>query len=77
MDMATFIEKLVEAVDFPEPFDFKADTHFQEVKYFDSLAALGIILMFDGEFSITFTPADFERFITVQDLYDYATGKIS
>jgi len=75
MDMNAFIDRLVEVVDFPEPYDFKPETLFQEVKYYDSLAALGIILMFDSEFSITFTPEDFEKFKTVQDLFDHANGK--
>ena len=72
MKMDEFCELITEAVDFPVPYDFKADTRFKEIKYWDSLAALGIILMYDSNFSITFTPDHFEKFNTVQELYDFA-----
>lgn len=77
MDFDTFVERLTEAVDFPEAPEFKSDTVFQELKYYDSLAALGIILMFDQEFSVKFIPDYFFKLTTVQDLYDFAMGKIS
>jgi acyl carrier protein len=72
MDMQTFIEHLIEAVDFPEPFDYQADTLYKETEHWDSLAALGVILMFDSNFSITLKPDHFEKLNTVQDLYDFA-----
>ena len=77
MDMQTFIENLVEAVDFPEPFDYQPGTLYKETEYWDSLAALGVILMFDSNFSITLTPDHIEQLNTVQELYDFALRNLA
>ncbi len=69
MDINEFVEKFTEAVDFPEAIPIEADSVIQELQYWDSLAQLGIIVMFDLEFGKKITAQDIAGCTTVGDLY--------
>jgi len=75
MGIDQFCVEFSDAVDFPVRFDFIPETRYKELKLWDSLAALGIVLLFDTQFSITLTGDHFEKYDTVQELYDFAMGK--
>ena len=71
MTIATdeFIEQFQTAVDFQEPVDVTADTELRSLPEWDSLAALGVIVMFDVDFDKTITGDDIKNCVTIADLY--------
>ena len=64
-----FIEQFLIAVDFQEPVDVTAETDLQSLPEWDSLAALGVIVMFDTEYNKTIVGEDLKKCATVGDLY--------
>lgn len=68
-NIETFIEKFIAAVDFQEPIPVTPDSAFAEMPEWDSLAALGVIVMFDMEYSKTITGEDLQKVATVKELY--------
>lgn len=69
MNQEQFIESFLSATDFQEPVDVTLETKLRDLPEWDSLAALGVIVMFDMEFSKTITGDDLEKAVTVGDLY--------
>ncbi|MEZ0232287.1 MAG: acyl carrier protein [Methylophilaceae bacterium] len=65
----TFIEKFTEAVDFQEPVELTADTELLTLPEWDSLAALGVIVMCDMEYSKTITGNDLVKCVVLNDIY--------
>ena len=74
-DINTFIEKFLIAVDFQEAVSLTAETPLAELKEWDSLAALGVIIMFDTEYSATLTGNDLKNCATIGDIYALAASK--
>lgn len=72
MNIDEFIEKFVEAVDFQEPEEVLPNTVIKELKQWDSLAQLGVIVLLELECSKQLTAADLDRCHTIQDLYELA-----
>lgn len=68
-DIASFIEQFQTAVDFQDAVDIKADTVLAELPEWDSLAALGVIVMFDMEYGKTITGNDLKTAKTIADLF--------
>ena len=64
-----FIESFLTAVDFQEAVEVTADTELKSLPEWDSLAALGVIVMFDVEFGKTITGDDLKGCSTVAGLY--------
>lgn len=64
-----FIEQFLVAVDFQEPVEVSAETELQSLPEWDSLAALGVIVMFDTEYNKTIVGEDLKKCATVGDLY--------
>lgn len=64
-----FIEKFTNAVDFQNPLPISADTVMESLPEWDSLAALGVIVMFDMEYGKRITGEDLHKIATVKDLY--------
>lgn len=64
-----FIESFLVAVDFQEPVEVQADTHLLDLPEWDSLAALGVIVMFDVEYGKTITGDHLKNCTTINDLY--------
>lgn len=69
MELDEFVEKFIEAVDFPEPVPIDGDSVIVELKFWDSLAQLGVIVMADMEFGLTLTSDDIAKCKSVQDLF--------
>lgn len=67
-----FIEKFTTAVDFQEPVEITPDTVFADLSQWDSLAALGVIVMFDIEYAKTITGEDLMASRTIADLFALA-----
>lgn len=68
-DIASFIEAFHAAVDFQEPVEITADTELKFLPEWDSLAALGVIVMFDVEYEKNITGDDIKSCMTVFNLY--------
>lgn len=68
-DIQNFIDNFQTAVDFQEPVDVTPDTVLRELPEWDSLAALGVIVMFDIEYGKTITGDDLKNCATIKDLF--------
>lgn len=64
-----FIENFLNAVDFQNPVEATAGTELRGLPEWDSLAALGVIVMFDVEYGKTIVGDDLKAAVTVGDLY--------
>ncbi|WPB57769.1 acyl carrier protein [Xylophilus sp. GOD-11R] len=64
-----FIENFVSAVDFQDAVEITPETELRSLPEWDSLAALGVIVMFDVEYGKTVVGDDLKRSVTVADLY--------
>jgi acyl carrier protein len=69
-DIQAFIENFLVAVDFQDPVELSPDTILIELPEWDSLAALGVIVMFDIEYGKTIIGDDLKKSVTVQDLFN-------
>jgi acyl carrier protein len=67
--IASFIENVQAAVDFQDPVEIKAETELASLPEWDSLAALGVIVMFDMEYGKTITGNDLKNCTTIADLF--------
>ena len=65
-----FIEQFLMAVDFQNPVEVTAATVLTYLPEWDSLAALGVIVMFDMEYSKTIIGDDLKQSVTIQDLFN-------
>lgn len=64
-----FIECFLAAVDFQEPVEVTPETELKSLPEWDSLAALGVIVMFDVEFGKTITGNTLKQSRTLAELY--------
>lgn len=64
-----FIESFLTAVDFQEAVEVTPDTELKSLPEWDSLAALGVIVMFDVEFGKTINGDDLKACTTIADLH--------
>jgi acyl carrier protein len=64
-----FVEKFLEAVDFQDAVAVTADTPLASLPEWDSLAALGVIVMCDMEYGKTITGIDLKNCVTVADIH--------
>ena len=67
-ELASFVEQFVVAVDFQSPVPVAGDTKLAELPEWDSLAALGVIVMCDTEYGVTITGNDLKECATVGDI---------
>jgi acyl carrier protein len=77
VDINSFIENFRNAVDFQNPADVQPTTELAQLPEWDSLAALGIIVMFDMEYGVTITGEDLKAMSTVDNLYHLLSSKMS
>lgn len=68
-DIQKFIESFLVAVDFQDPVEVTPDTVLLDLPEWDSLAALGVIVMFDVEYGKTITGDHLKNCGTITDLY--------
>ena len=64
-----FITNFQTAVDFQDPVDITSETELGALPEWDSLAALGVIVMFDMEYGKTITGSDLKTCKTIADLF--------
>jgi acyl carrier protein len=68
-DISAFIEQFQTAVDFQEPVEIAPETLLADLPEWDSLAALGVIVMFDMEHNKTITGNDLKNCKSIADLF--------
>jgi acyl carrier protein len=64
-----FLEQFLIAVDFQQSVEVTAETELRALPEWDSLAALGVIVMFDIEYGKVITADHLQQCGTLQDLY--------
>jgi acyl carrier protein len=64
-----FLDKFQSAVDFQEPVAVMGNTELASLAEWDSLAALGVIVMSDMEYGVTLTGNDLKTCMTVGDIH--------
>ena len=69
IEKKAFIDNFLLAVDFQDPVEVTMETILRELPEWDSLAALGVIVMFDIEYSKTIVGDDLKACITIADLH--------
>ena len=70
-----FAAYFLEAVDFQDAVEVTPSTRLDSLPEWDSLAALGVILMCDTEYSVTVTGNDLKAAVTVNDIYAVVLSK--
>ena len=73
MSLEQFIENFLSATDFQNPVEVTGDTVLTDLPEWDSLAALGVIVMFDMEYGKTITGEDLKKTRTLGDLYQLSS----
>lgn len=68
LDAATFVENFVIAVDFQTPVEITQDTELNSLDEWDSVAALGVIVMCDTEYGVSITGNDLKQCVRVADI---------
>lgn len=64
-----FVEKFKNAVDFQDDVHLTGETNLKTLAEWDSLAALGVIIMFDMEYDKAITGKDLVGCQSVADVY--------
>lgn len=67
-DVAKFLEDFVVAVDFQTPVAVAEDTELASLDEWDSVAALGVIVMCDTEYGVSITGNDLKQCVRVVDI---------
>lgn len=70
MNQEQFIENFLSATDFQTPVEVSMESELRNLPEWDSLAALGVIVMFDMEYQKVITGDDLEKAVTVGDLFN-------
>jgi acyl carrier protein len=68
-EIKAFLEAFVMAVDFQEPLPVVAGTKLEDLPEWDSLAALGVIVMCDTDYGVSITGDDLKACTTVGDIF--------
>ena len=66
---SVFLENFINAVDFQDPVEMTMETELKSLPEWDSLAALGVIVMFDIEYQKTITGEDLSKCPCIIDLF--------
>jgi acyl carrier protein len=67
--LANFLENFLTAVDFQEQVVVSEQTRLEDLPEWDSLAALGVIVMCDTEYNVAITGDDLKVCKTVGDIF--------
>lgn len=70
-----FAAHFLEAVDFQVAVEVLPSTRLDSLPEWDSLAALGVILMCDTEYNVTITGNDLKACSTIGDIYAVVLAK--
>jgi acyl carrier protein len=74
MGLQQFLQNFSDAVDFQQPIEINAQTTLKSLPEWDSLAALGVIVMCDLEYQVTITGDQLSNCDTVGDIFNLITN---
>lgn len=66
--ITTFVTNFTTAVDFQDPVEIRPESTLADLPEWDSLAALGVIVMCDMEYGVTLTGSDLMKCVCVRDI---------
>jgi len=75
MNLNTFIENFIEAVEIEDVSTIEPTTVFRDIEEWDSLAALSTIAMADEEYGVTITNKDLKEAETIERLWQLIERK--
>lgn len=75
MDIKSFIENFVEAIELEDASEITEKTVFKELESWYSLSALATISMVDDEYGVTITNKDLRAVDTLKDLFNLVASK--
>ena len=75
IELQKFVDGFVTAVDFQKAVPVAPDTPLDSLPEWDSLAALGVIVMCDSDYGVTITGDDLRACVTVGDIFTKVTQK--
>lgn len=75
MDINEFISHFASQLDETSSLDISAETKFRELAEWDSLIALSLIAMVDGEYGVKLTGDEIRNSQTVLDLFEIVKSK--
>lgn len=70
MDINTFIDQFVEAVEVEDASTVKPETKFRDLDEWSSLSTLSVIALADEEYGVELNPDVFRKAQTVEDLFN-------
>ncbi len=70
-----FLKLFEEAVEL-EPNTAKFEDKFREYDEWDSLCRLSVLTFSEEKFGVVISGKDFEKFVTVEDIFNYIVSKI-
>jgi acyl carrier protein len=74
-ELHKFVEGFIVAVDFQKPLPIEEGTKLEDLPEWDSLAALGVIVMCDTDYGVSITGDDLKACVTVGDIYSRVEQK--
>jgi acyl carrier protein len=75
MTIDIFIDNFKNAVDFQQAVEIQPQTQLASLAEWDSLAALGVIVMFDMDYGVTVSGEDLKNAQTVESLFQLVSLK--
>lgn len=75
MDIKSFIENFVEAIELEDASEITEKTVFKELEDWYSLSALATISMVDDEYGVTITNKDLRAVDTLEELFNLVASK--
>lgn len=75
MELNDFIKKFADQFEDTDPSEITANTNFQELEEWDSLAALGIIALVKRNYGKTVNGREIRSCVSVQALFDLVSAK--
>ena len=72
--MKDFIKKIEDVFEMPYG-SINPNDNFREYQEWDSLALLSLMAMLEDEYNSTISRDNFQRLLTIEDLYNYIISK--
>lgn len=72
--MKDFIKKIEDVFEMPNG-SINPNDNFREYQEWDSLALLSLMAMLEDEYNSTISRDNFQRLLTIEDLYNYIISK--
>lgn len=72
--LESFLQEMEASLTMAESGSLKGDTVFRDLDWWDSLAMLGVLAVFDSYFQRQIQPSEIQGCRTIEDLYHYGVS---